>query len=39
MEGKAMTLVYEDLCDKRTKEKRQKETSHTAQKNWQTKKS
>lgn len=38
MEGKAMTLVYEDLCDKRTKERRQKEVPHTAQKNWQAKK-
>lgn len=30
MEGKAMTLAYEDLCDKRTKERRQKEAPHTA---------
>lgn len=32
-----MTLVYEDLCDKGTKERRQKEVPHTAQKNWQAK--
>jgi len=30
MEGKAMTLVCEDLCDKRTRERRQKEAPHTA---------
>lgn len=29
-EGKAMTLAYEDLCDKKTKERRQKEAPHTA---------
>lgn len=38
MEGKAMTLAYEDLCDKRTKERRQKKAPHTAQENWQAQK-
>lgn len=30
MAGKAMTLAYEDLCDKKTKERRQKEAPQTA---------